>query len=81
MRGWWVLRKNKIDVELVDCIVKTKSELNVASKNFEQAEGELIDYYLYQIKAHKAKLDYLIKEVKKKGFSLDMINELKLRTS
>ena len=76
-----MLRKNKIDVELVDCIVKTKSELNVASKNFEQAEGELIDYYLYQIKAHKAKLDYLIKEVKKKGFSLDMINELKLRTS
>ena len=75
------LRKNKIDIELVDCIVKTKSELNVASKNFEQAEGELIDYYLYQIKAHKAKLDYLIKEVKKKGFSLDMINELKLRTS
>ncbi len=75
------MRKNKIDIELVDCIVKTKSELNVASKNFEQAEGELIDYYLYQIKAHKAKLDYLIKEVKKKGFSLDMINELKLRTS
>ncbi len=76
-----MLRKNKIDVELVDSILKTKAELNVASKNFEQAEGELIDYYLYQIKAHKAKLDYLIKEVKKKGFSLDMINELKLRTS
>ncbi len=76
-----MLRKNKIDVELVDSILKTKAELNVASKNFEQAEGELIDYYLYQIKAHKAKLDYLIKEVKKKGFSLDMINELKLRIS
>ena len=76
-----MLRKDKIDVELVDSILKTKAELNVASKNFEQAEGELIDYYLYQIKAHKAKLDYLIKEVKKKGFSLDMINELKLRIS
>ena len=76
-----MLRKNKIDVELVDSILKTKAELNIASKNFEQAEGELIDYYLYQIKAHKAKLDYLIKEVKKKGFSLDMINELKLRIS
>ncbi len=75
------MRKNKIDIELVECILKTKTELNVANKNFEQAEGELIDYYLYQIKAHKAKLDYLIKEVKQKGFSVDIINELKLRIS
>ena len=73
------MRKNKIDIELVECILKTKTDLNVANKNFEQAEGELIDYYLYQIKAHKAKLDYLIKEVKQKGFSVDIINELKLR--
>ena len=74
-----LMRKNKIDTELVECIIKAKSELNAASKNFEQAEGELIHYYLYQIKAQKVKLDYLIKEVKKKGFSLDMINEVKLR--
>ena len=73
------MRKNKIDVELIECILQTKAELNIANRNFEQAEGELIDYYLYQIKAHKAKLDYLIKEVKRNGFSLDMINELKLR--
>ena len=75
------MRKNKRDIELVECILKTKTDLNVANKNFEQAEGELIDYYLYQIKAHKAKLDYLIKEVKQKGFSVDIINELKLRIS
>ncbi len=75
------MRKNKIDIELVECILKTKTDLNIANKNFEQAEGELIDYYLYQIKAHKAKLDYLIKEVKQKGFSVDIINELKLRIS
>ena len=75
------MRKNKIDVELVDCILKTKAELNVANKNFEHAEGELIDYYLYQIKAHKAKLDYLIKEVKQKEFSLDSLDELKQRIS
>lgn len=75
------MRKNKIDIELVECILKTKTDLNVANKNFEQAEGELIDYYLYQIKAHKAKLDYLIKEVKQKDFSVDIINELKLRIS
>ena len=73
------MKKNNIDVELVQSIIKTKSELNVANKNFEQAEGELIDYYLYQIKAHKAKLDYLIKEVKSKGFSIDMVDEVNLR--
>ena len=75
------MRKNKIDTELIECIIKTKTDLSVASKNFEQAEGDLIDYYLYQIKAHKAKLDYLIKEVKQKGFSLDVIDEVKLRIS
>ena len=75
------MRKNKIDIELVECIIKAKAELNVANKNFEHAEGELIDYYAYQIKAHKAKLDYLIKQVKEKGFSVDIVNELKLRIS
>ena len=73
------MRKNKIDIELVECIIKTKRELEVANKNFEHPENELIDYYAYQIKANKAKLDYLIKEVKQKGFSLDMVSELKLR--
>ena len=75
------MRKNKIDFELVESIIKTKRDLDVADKNFEHAEAELIDYYSYQIKANKAKLDYLIKEVKQKGFSLDIVNELKLRIS
>ena len=69
------MRKNKIDIELVECILKTKTDLNVANKNFEQAEGELIDYYLYQIKAHKAKLDYLIKLAKLNGIEVDMITD------
>lgn len=73
------MRKNKIDNELVQCILKTKIDLAVANKNFEMAEGELIDYYLYQIKAHKAKLDYLIKEVKQNGFTVDNLEELKIR--
>ena len=73
------MKENKIDLELVDCIIKTKRELEVAHRNFEQADGELIDYYSYQIKAHKAKLDYLIKEVKTKGFTLDIMDEIKLR--
>lgn len=75
------MKNIKIDTELIECIIKTKIELNIAMKNFEQAEGGLIDYYSYQIKADKAKLDYLIKEVKQKGIELDIINELKLRIS
>jgi len=75
------MRKNEIDVELVECIIKAKAELNLANKNFEHAEGDLIDYYSYQIKANKARFDYLIKQVKQKGFTLDIVNELKLRIS
>ena len=75
------MKKNKIDTQLVECIIKTKTELNIANRNYEEAEGDLIDYYLYQIKAHKAKLDYLIKEVKERGFKLDTIHELNVKIS
>lgn len=68
-----------VDLELIKSVIKTKTELDTANKNFEAAEEELIDYYLYQIKANKAKLSYLIKEAKKQGFELDMLNEIKLK--
>lgn len=67
------------EFELLKSIVATKRELIIANKNFETAEGELVDYYSYQIKASKAKLDYLIKQVKTKGIVLDMINNLQIR--
>jgi len=50
--------------ELFKSIIDTNRDLKLAIKNFECAEAELIDYYSYQIKAHKAKLDYLIREAK-----------------
>lgn len=71
--------KRDIDKELIKCIIKAKRDLNTLNKNFETAEGELIDYYSYQIKANKSKLDYLIKEVKKQGISIDMINQMKIQ--
>ena len=69
------LKENKIiekteiekEEELIISILKTKRELNVARQNFEYAQGDLIDYYSYQIKANQSKLDYLIKLAKKKG--------------
>ena len=66
------------EIELLKSILATKRELVIANKNFESAEAELIDYYSYQIKASKAKLDYLIKQVKLKGIELDMINNLQI---
>ena len=50
-------------------------------RNYEYAEGELIDYYAYQIKAEQSKLNYLLKKAKSKSLELDMINEIKLRIS
>ena len=67
------------ELELMRSIIETKELLKVARCNFEYAEDELIDYYTYQIKAHQAKLDYLIKIAKRKGIVLSRINELKAR--
>ena len=72
-------KNNKIkEIELVKCIQDTKRNWNTANKNFETAEAELIDYYAYQIKAEKAKLDYLIKEVKNIGVRVDIINNIEI---
>lgn len=65
--------------ELIMSIIKTRKELEEANKNFEYAEGELIDYYTYQIKASRAKIDYLIKKAKKQGIVLDMIEQIEMR--
>lgn len=76
-----IYKKNKDiqnEIELLKSITETKRELFIANKNFEVAEEDLIDYYSYQIKANKAKLDYLIKEVKQRGIAVDMINNLQI---
>ncbi len=65
--------------ELMISIIKTKKELEESNKNFEYAKDELIDYYLYKIKANQAKLDYLIKKAKANGISLDRAEELDIR--
>lgn len=76
-----IIEKNEIekDTELIRNIIKTKEELKVANRNFEYAQDDLTDYYIYQIKANQAKLDYLIKLAKAKGIVVDMINEIRFR--
>ncbi len=65
------------EVELIKNIIKTREELKSDNKNFEFAEQELVDYYIYHIKANQAKLDYLIKLAKANGITIDGINQMK----
>lgn len=62
--------------EIIISLIKAKKELNLATKNFETAEEGLIDYYTYQIKASKSKLDFLVSKARDKGLSLNMIEEI-----
>lgn len=65
------------EIELIRSIIKTREDLKRDNQNFEFASEELVDYYVYQIKANKAKLNYLIKMAKSKGIQVDMINDKK----
>lgn len=71
--------EEELDIELIKSIIKTKQDLIDSNKNYEFAEGELIDYYLYQIKANQSKLNYLLKKAKNKGLIIDMIREIEIR--
>lgn len=66
---------------LMKSILQANNDLKVANANFENAEAEMIDYYTYQIKANKAKIDYLIKKVKKEGINLNMIEQIELKNN
>lgn len=66
-------------IELMISIIKAKKELEVANLNFEYAQDDLIDYYTYQIKASRAKFDYLVKKAKEKGLALDMIEQIDIK--
>ena len=67
--------------ELITNIIKTREDLKKANRNFEYAQDDLIDYYIYEMKANQAKLNYLIKMAKMKGITVDMINDIKYRLS
>lgn len=70
--------KEEMNRMLVQSIINTSSNIEVARKNYEFAEGEMIDYYLYTIKANQSKLNYLIKKSKKNGIELNRIEKLQL---
>lgn len=64
--------ENEKKIELIKSFLKTKDALEIARKNYEFAEDNLIDYYLYEIKANQSKLDYLLGKAKRLGIELDL---------
>ena len=50
--------------ELLNSIKTVKNNLMSSYNNMEYAEGELIDYYVYKIKAEEAQYAYLMKKIK-----------------
>lgn len=77
-----IVERNEFQKEkdLIKIIIKTKEEIQNANKNFEFADSDLVDFYIYEIKAHQAKLNYLIKVAKTKGINVDFIKDIEYRT-
>lgn len=71
-------KEEEREIELAINIIKAKNNLKVVNSNFEYAKGDLIDYYIYQIKAERAKLNYFLKKAKEKGLALDMIDQINI---
>ena len=70
--------KEEMNKMLIQSIINTNNNIQIAQKNYEFAEGDLIDYYLYSIKANQSKLNYLIKTSKKNGIELSRIEKIQL---
>lgn len=67
------------DKDLMLTILQTKKSLQEANINYEYAEGKLIDYFLYTMKAEQAKLDYLIEKAKLKGLTLEITEHVNIK--
>lgn len=77
-----IIEKSEIEKEeeLIRNIIRAKKDLETARRNFEYAKSnDLVDYYIYQIKANQSKIDYLIKLAKSKGIFVNIINEVEIR--
>ena len=70
--------KKEMNQMLIQSIINTSNNIKIAQKNYEFAEDDLIDYYLYSIKANQSKLNYLIKISKKSGIELSRIEKLQI---
>ncbi len=60
--------------EILRNIINTRAQLTSANRNFEFANtNDLIDYYIYKIKAIQSRLDSLIKLAKLRGIEVEKL--------
>ena len=60
--------------EILRNIINTRAQLTIANRNFEFANtNDLIDYYIYKIKAIQSRLDSLIKLAKVRGIEVEKL--------
>lgn len=69
-----------INLELIYSIFKTQTELMNITNNYDYVDGDLIDYYSYNIKATKSKLDYLLKKAKDKGIAINRLKQIEIKS-
>ena len=67
VKEFHILEKNDLEKnqELLKNLEIVKNNLKNMHNNLQFADGDLIDYYTYQIKAEESKYNYLIKQAKK----------------
>ncbi len=69
-------QKKKEVKEVIYNLHQAKQELDIANNNFKFAqEQELIDYYIYQMKAAEARYQHLLKEAKEKKITISVLAE------
>ena len=73
--------QEELNTALAQNIIETNNTLQNSINNYGYAEGEMIDYYLYQIKANQSKLNYLIKEAKDRKILIDRATQISLRNT
>ncbi|MDK2800840.1 MAG: hypothetical protein PWP27_2094 [Clostridiales bacterium] len=57
--------------ELIANLNQAKKELDIANTNFEFAQDEeLVDYFIYKIKAAETRYQYLLKKAKEKNINV-----------
>jgi hypothetical protein len=53
--------------EIFDCLKNAKAEWDEANMNFDYAEDkEIVDYYIYRMKACEVRYDYFLKKAKER---------------
>lgn len=64
--------------EILDNLLQAQKELEIANRNFEFVqEQELIDFYIYQMKAAQTRYQYLLKKAKEKKINMEPLKKSK----